>query len=248
MQHRPRLFCLPPAGAGPSLYRPWVGRHAAHVEVVPVSLPGRESRISEPLSVSLDALAERLAEELEPQLNGRFALFGYSMGAVLGLELARRWEDWGLPTPDLMFLLACNAPDRLLAGREPIHRMEAAAFRQTLHEIGGTPLEILENEEAMALFEPVLRNDFRICETYEASADGRLVECGAHVFVADRDNLVQWDNAARWAHFVGGDVQMHGLHGNHMLERPAFDALFDRALDLWFGVRSAAAAPAAAFG
>ena len=62
MQHRPRLFCLPPAGAGPSLYRPWAGRHAAHVEVVPVSLPGRESRISEPLSVSLDALAELVQE------------------------------------------------------------------------------------------------------------------------------------------------------------------------------------------
>jgi len=100
----------------------------------------------------------------------------------------------------------------------------------------------------MALFEPVLRNDFRICETYDAPSDSRVVECGAHVFVADRDNLVQWDNAARWSNFFGGDLQMHALQGNHMLERPALDALFDRALELWLGARLSTPMRAATFG
>ena len=236
MQQRPRLICLPPAGAGPSLYRPWMNRHPGHADVVPVSLPGREARIAEPLPASLDELADRLAEELEEQLVGRFALFGYSMGALLGLELVRRWERWGLPAPDVMFVLACNAPDRLLAGRDPIHQMPASLFRQTLRDIGGTPTEILDNQEAMALFEPVLRNDFRICETYDAPSDGRLVECGAHVFVADQDNLVRWEDATGWADFIGGDLRMHRLQGNHMLERAQFDAVLDAALDLWLGM------------
>lgn len=233
MQSRPQLLCLPPAGAGSSLYRPWTLRHRDILDIVPVSLPGREARITEPLPGSMDELADQLAEQLEHQLTGRYALFGYSMGAVLSYELVRRWANWGLPEPEIFFILGCNAPDRLMVDREPIHLMNPADFRQALLDIGGTPVEILDNAEAMALFEPVIRNDFRICETYQSHSGKFRMNCPAHAFVAADDCLVQTETSSPWAEFVTGDFQMHSLDGSHMLERAAFDSLLDGVVQLW---------------
>jgi surfactin synthase thioesterase subunit len=233
MQALPQLLCLPPAGAGPSLFHPWTLRHQGRIDIRPIPLPGRETRITEPLPASIDSLADELAAQLAPALAPRYALFGYSMGAVLGYEMAQRWVRAGLPAPEMLFILACSPPDRLLEGREPLHTLESGAFWQAIMELGGTPKEILELPEALALFEPIVRSDFRICETYEHRAGGPRLDCPAHVFIADRDSMVDAETAALWRDFVAGDVVMHPLPGNHMLERHAFSALLDRLLTLW---------------
>lgn len=229
----PQLLCLPPAGAGPSLYYPWTLGHRDRLDVYPVPLPGRETRIAEPLPRSLDELADKLADQLAPRLARPYALFGYSMGAVLAYELGRRWLRQGLPAPEAFFILACNPPDRLLAGRTPIHPLESSAFWEAIMDLGGTPKEILDSAEAKALFEPILRNDFRMCETYRHRQDGKRLDCPTHVFVADRDTMADAATATAWREFVGGDFVMHSLQGNHMLEKAAFGALLDTLLTLW---------------
>lgn len=229
----PRLLCLPPAGTGPSLYYPWTLRHRDRLDIHPVSLPAREARIAEPPPRDLDELAGRLATELAPRARGRYALFGYSMGAVLAYEMARRWTRAGLPAPEVLFILGCNPPDRLLEKRQPLHVLESGPFWRAISDLGGTPREILDNPEALALFEPVVRNDFRICETYECPPGAARLPCPAHVFVADGDSLVDAETAAGWRDFVAGGVTMHGLEGRHMLDRPALSAFLDTLLTLW---------------
>jgi surfactin synthase thioesterase subunit len=233
MQALPQLLCLPPAGTGPSLYYPWTLRHRDRVDIHPVSLPGRETRIGEPLPGSLDELADQLADQLAPRLARRYALFGYSMGAVLAYEVARRWARRGLPAPEMIFILGCNPPDRLLEGSEPLHTLESTAFWQAITDLGGTPREILETPEALTLFEPIVRNDFRICETYRHRPDGTRLDCAAHAFVADRDTLVDAETALGWRAFVGGAFTLHALQGNHMLERDAFASLLDTLVAIW---------------
>lgn len=229
----PQLLCLPPAGAGPSLYYPWTLKHRGRLDIHPVPLPGRESRIAEPLPHSLDDLADHLADQLAPRSAHPYALFGYSMGAVLAYELGRRLLRRGLPAPEAFFVLACNPPDRLLGGREPIHALASGAFWQAILDLGGTPKEIADSAEAKALFEPILRNDFRICETYRHRPDGGRLECPTHVFIADGDTMADEATATAWRDVVGGDFTLHSLQGNHMLERSAFVALLDRLLTLW---------------
>lgn len=167
MTLRPRLICLPPAGAGPSLFRSWVQNSESIFDVVPVALPGREAHFTKPLPHDIQSLADHVANEITGLLQAPYALFGYSMGAVVAYELLRHLSLRRLPLPDAFYILGSNSPDRVLEGREPIHSMTSEDFQQSLVEIGGTPDEILRDREAMALFEPVLRNDFRICETYE---------------------------------------------------------------------------------
>ncbi|KAA3509764.1 thioesterase [Agrobacterium vitis] len=237
---RPVLLCLPPAGTGAGLFRNWVQTAPSTMTVHPVALPGREARYSEPAPRSIDALADQLAVELEPYIGGRYAIFGYSMGALLGYEIARRFLGAGLRMPEVFFALGCNAPDRMVYEREPFHTMEAAAFRQALIDLGGTDAEILNNPDAMELFEPVLRNDFRICETYTHDATRGTLDCPAHIFLSDGDAFVNRQAAAAWCDFVTGGTRLHQVAGAHMLERPVLDTLPARLATLWLetGVRN----------
>ena len=52
-----RLFCLPYAGGGASIYRLWGPALPSWIEVCPVQLPGREDRYREPAFTSLIGLA-----------------------------------------------------------------------------------------------------------------------------------------------------------------------------------------------
>ncbi|ODN72162.1 thioesterase II family protein [Methylobrevis pamukkalensis] len=233
----PLLICLPPAGAGPSLFFPWTRRHPGRVEILPVSLPGREARIGEPLAESLEALADGLAADLALRLAVHpaqpYALFGYSMGAVLGYEIGRRLARMGLPKPEMLFLLGCNPPDSLAAGHDPLHLMDSAAFWETLVDLGGTPRELLADPEALQLFEPSVRNDFRLCETYRPDMDAPPLGWPAHAFFADGDRFADAALAPGWTRFLGGPLTQHTLSGNHMLGRAEFAALLDRLLALW---------------
>ncbi len=232
---RPILLCLPPAGAGAGLFRNWVRTAPSTMTVHPVGLPGREARFNEPAPRSIDALADQLALELEPYVGGRYAIFGYSMGALLGYEIARRFAGAGLPLPEAFFVLGCNAPDRMVYERAPFHSMEPDAFHQALVELGGTDPEILENAEAMAFFEPVLRNDFRICETYVHDPARGTIDCPAHIFLSDADAFVNEHATAAWSGFVTGGTRMHRVAGPHMLERAVLDGLPAWMETLWFG-------------
>lgn len=233
MTRPPALLCLPPAGVGPSLFRPWAHPPRQSMTVVPVAMPGKEIRFGEPLPASIDRLADALADELEPWTAGRYALFGYSMGALLGYEIARRFARRGLPGPEMFFVLGCNAPDRMLDNRAPFHTMAPQEFRQALIDLGGIHPEILDNAEAMELFEPVLRNDFRICETYEYGSRSGKIGCPAHVFVAEEDDIVSGASASAWKDFVVEETVLHTIPGRHMIDRAIFSGLIGTVEELW---------------
>jgi hypothetical protein len=77
---RMRLFCLPYAGGGASVYRSWPGSFPKEIEVCCVQLPGRENRLAESLFSSIDPLVETMAQALSNAFDRPFALFGHSMG------------------------------------------------------------------------------------------------------------------------------------------------------------------------
>ena len=233
MPPRPRLLCLPPAGSGASLFRSWLNSQAEQMEIVPVLLPGREVRFRDPLPIDIESLADQLADELETFASGRYAFFGYSMGALLSYEIGRRWIDRGLRTPEHLFVLGCNAPDRLVLEREPFHTMDDPDFRQALQNLGGVPPEILDNDEAMSLFKPILRNDFRICETYRPATLRKKLICPIHAFLAEKDDFVRRDAVEAWSDFISGPLTIHWLPGKHMIEHETFRSLKDVVQDIW---------------
>ncbi|MDO5611875.1 MAG: thioesterase domain-containing protein [Paracoccus sp. (in: a-proteobacteria)] len=215
------LICLPPAGAGPSIFRPWQRDDPG---ICAPQIPGRETLFRDPPAPDLPRLADRIALAVAPTLPASYAVFGYSMGGTVAYLLARRLMRMGRPAPQALFLLGASAPDRLHQETAGLLALDSAGFWAEIARLGGTPDAILADPELRDLFEPALRHDFGLCARHRDDGDFRL-PCPVHVFVAADDPLVGDDSVQDWARFTTGMAYLHPLPGRHMLDAPAFAAL-----------------------
>ena len=105
------LACLPHAGAGASIYARWAALLPPWIDLVGITLPGRESRISESPLTSMDEVISRLGPAMSARVQEPFALFGHSLGALIGYELAC-WlgTRCGAARPELLVVSGRAAP------------------------------------------------------------------------------------------------------------------------------------------
>src|SRR5262245_30293867 len=72
-----RLFCLPHAGGGASVFRGWHVDLPQSIEVCPIHLPGREDRLRYPAFTRIEPLVQALAVELVSYVKTPYAFFGH---------------------------------------------------------------------------------------------------------------------------------------------------------------------------
>ncbi|MFG2572650.1 thioesterase II family protein [Streptomyces sp. NPDC048481] len=169
---RVRLFCLPHAGAGASAFAAWPGLFPPEVEIVAVQLPGREDRVGEPHPASVDAAVRMVAVALRPYLQGPYAFFGHSGGALLAFELARALRRRGTQ-PGHLFLSGQSAPGHDVAVPE-LHRLSDDDFGAALRSLDGTSDTVFGDPELMKLLLPTLRADFTLWENHRHRPDQPL--------------------------------------------------------------------------
>src|SRR5215831_646593 len=194
-----RLVCAPYAGGAAVLYRPWRDAVAPAIEVCAVELPGRGVRFGEPPISDMARLCDDLAFAIEPLLDGvPLALFGHSMGARIAFELAHRFEGRvahvfasGSPAPGVRSSYGANGD------RRPSAQLSDDDFKQRLRELGGTPREILADDELMARVLPIVRADFALIERYQVEPQLR-VSCPITVFAGRADTGAPPAVAAAW--------------------------------------------------
>ena len=210
---RLRLLCLPYAGGNARMFRHWGAAMPDGVEVCPVELPGRGTRRSERCVSCIPELVEKMAAEMEPLLDLPFAILGYSMGGLLGFELARalrRLYDRELAA---LLVAAQNAPS------VPLER--PAAWRSTdeelgvaLHRSGGMSEEALANARFMRAFLPVLRADYTLVDSYSYAPE-RPLRCPIHLYTGTEDALVSLPGRSEWRRETTGDFMVHRFPGGH---------------------------------
>lgn len=206
------LYCLPYAGGNSFSYRPLEACCPPHLKVAGVELPGRGRRAGETLRHCLEELADDVFQQLRPAVgSGRYALFGHSMGAALAYLTLRRIRRAGLALPEALIVSGKSAPG--VAEKKTRHLMPRPEFVQMLHELGGCPPEILQEEELLDYFEPILRADFRAVETWQPRPEAPLAV--PLVVLHGRDDEVTRDEAAAWACETSAPFQLHEFDGDH---------------------------------
>jgi len=212
-----QLLCFPCAGAGASMYAPWCHNPPAGLDIRPVELPGRGSRIGEPFAQSLDALAEQLALELCGQVAPPYALFGHSMGGLVAYALAHALVGMGAVAPVALCISGTAAP-----GWRDVHRYRAlrepAQLKDELRHLNGMPEELLDNQELMDLVLPVLAADFRLCADWK-DAPRRPLACPIHVFGGKSDPCVSESALAAWEQQTVGHFSLEMFDGDHFYLR-----------------------------
>lgn len=208
-----RLVCIPNAGGSPALFRAWAKALPAAVGVTAVVLPGQGSRLYETPPTDLKALAGDLCQALE-WLSEPFALFGYSMGALLAFEASRALRQRGLPAPLRLFVAARRAP-HIADTQSPIHTLPDAAFIQAVQtRYGGIPEIILQDKELMALFTPVLRANFEMLETYPYTQAARL-DTPLIAFGGTADGTTSAAELRAWGEHTSSTFDAHLYDGGH---------------------------------
>lgn len=214
-----RVFCLPHAGAGASAYRTWTNELPPGLQLCAVQLPGRENRLGEPPKDSAAALVGELVSGLRAFLDRPFVVFGHSMGALLAFELACELRRAGLPQPAHLFLAAHKAP-HLPFDQEPVHQLDPRRFRAELRRLEGTPESVLANEELMQIAEPILRADFKLCETYVYEPVDPL-DVPFSVFGGESDPNVSAAALDPWRVHTRASVSVRLLPGGHLFVQSA---------------------------
>jgi medium-chain acyl-[acyl-carrier-protein] hydrolase len=208
-----RLFCFPYAGGAASIYRAWPNKLPPDIEVFPVQLPGRGNRMGEQPFKRIEPLVAAAADALSPYLEGSFAFFGHSMGAIISFELARLLRREHRPTPAHLFLSGRSAPHKLRKG-SVTYNLPEPEFIEELRRLKGTPQEVLEHPELMDMLSPILRADFEICETYGYVPEPPL-ECPITAFAGLLDQDVSREQIEGWREYTSSSFTLRMFPGDH---------------------------------
>jgi medium-chain acyl-[acyl-carrier-protein] hydrolase len=220
---RLRLFCLPFAGGGASIFRTWGRALPQGIELCPIQLPGRENRLGEPPHTDVPILAERLADQILLYVRKPFALFGHSMGALLAFELTRTLRRRQAPMPMALFLSAHRAA-HLPLRRKPLHALPDPEFLQALRGLGGTPAEVFEHQDLLQVMLPALRADFTLCDRYGFVAEPPL-DCPLILYAGRQDTEVSPQEVEAWSQHTTQGAGLRIFPGDHFFLRSDRDLL-----------------------
>jgi surfactin synthase thioesterase subunit len=220
---RIRLFCVPFAGGGASIFRTWGRELPQAIELCPIQLPGRENRLGEPPYTDIRILADCLAREMLPYAQMPFALFGHSMGALLAFELVRTLRRHGGPMPLVLFLSAHRAA-HLPLRRKRLHGLADSEFLQAVRGLGGTPEEVFKHQDLLKVMLPALRADFTLCELYKFVPE-TPINCPLVLYAGRQDTEVSLEEVEAWNEHTTETARLQIFPGDHFFLRSDRDLL-----------------------
>jgi surfactin synthase thioesterase subunit len=140
------------------------------------------------------------------------------MGAMLAAEVARVLQHrHGLPATALI-VSGTGAPGPGVPGSSEFGLADwllpDPEFRERLRELAGTPQAVLDDDELMAMFLPVLRADFAVAGQLSRRG-GRPVSAPITVFGGDGDSEVPVARLAGWAAHSTEDCVVKMFSGSH---------------------------------
>lgn len=225
------LFLLPFAGGSKYSYNALKKHLPAEINFRPLEFPGRGGRLKEPLLYRMEQLVDDLAGSLG---DGRrpYALFGHSMGAIVGYLLLHRQLLAKAMMPVCFFASGNDGPSRCPNGQR-IHLVPEGEFAEAMNAYGGLPPGLLEDASLMRFFQPILRADFEIYETYVHKKRPKL-PCPVTLLWGTDDNTCSKEGLASWQDETEQRINSIEVAGDHffiskhpaLVSRIIYDELF----------------------
>ncbi|WP_143267880.1 thioesterase II family protein [Amycolatopsis alba] len=221
---RIRLLCFHYAGGSASMFRDWQRLLPYSVELVAVQLPGRADRFREAPYTSMTALVDRLVEVLKPALDHPFACYGASMGARVSWALAHALRDRCLPMPRKLYVSSSSGPilEEVVRGWNETDEQLVAYMR----ELGGTPPEVLDDDDLLMALLPALRADLTVLGTHAYDPPAEL-EVPIHAFAGRDDFEASPARMAPWRAETSAAFDLDVLDTGHFLNDKSLRHVLD---------------------
>ncbi|MFJ8671663.1 thioesterase II family protein [Streptomyces sp. NPDC093589] len=215
----PKLYCFAHGGGSAAEYLRWA-RDLPGAEFHAVQLPGRGSRLAEPVFTSMDTLVEGVLAHV-PLGTAPYALFGHSLGSLIAYEVTRALRTAGRPLPAQLVVSGYPAPHLPRVSQE-LHTLPDAELIEAVSRThGGIPEEVLASAELRELAATALRGDYQVLETYSWRA-GEPLSLPITVF-GGRGDQVTAEQLQAWQELTTGEVTVRQFPGGHfyLREQPA---------------------------
>lgn len=216
---RCRLFCLPYAGAGASVYRSWSAALPG-VDVVAIQPPGREGRLREAALEDFDGLVAGVVGAVAPLARDLpYALFGHSLGSIVAFEVARRLSGQADRGPEHLIVGARRAPH--VPNRLPLvgHLSDGEMIAVLESIFGkGIPDEVAAVPELIELLLPMLRADIRASESY-AYREAPPLACPITALCGSDDASALPHEVQAWQRETTGPFTFSMVRGDHFFVR-----------------------------
>ncbi|MFE0640680.1 thioesterase II family protein [Streptomyces sp. NPDC058877] len=207
-------YFLHHAGGSSAGYMPLAQAFPPGWRLRAIDLPGRGAASRQPHCRDAAEAVELIKPALLAEANGPYAVFGHSMGALIGYELVRELERAGRP-PVWLGVSAMPAPRlacALFSERRDLWSPERLIG--FMRRLGGTPEELLADPDTADWMVGVLRGDLHLVDTY-AYAEGPPVTVPMSVFMGVEDELSRPELIDDWQSYCTRPVRFHSLPGGH---------------------------------
>lgn len=210
-----RIFCLPFAGGAASKYSLWKKYMPNDIEIVPIQIPGRESRIKEPLEKDLVCLGDKIAEVIRDfESDGKpFAIFGHSMGGILGFEVTKKLEEQEC-FPQICFISSIDCIS--LKNTPSIDALDDQQMLAFISQYGAAEdlTELQKYPKFFQIFMRIIRGDFIMLQNYTINKKIKI-STPIYAFYSDEDTVVNKKSMTEWKKMTKNSFGCRCFSGNH---------------------------------
>ncbi|MEU6309920.1 alpha/beta fold hydrolase [Streptomyces sp. NPDC047014] len=205
---RARLLVFPHSGSGPNTLFPLFESLPEDVEVLGLSLPGRERRFGEPPGCTLAQVLDSVSDEVLRRDPLPTVVFGHSLGALLATRAAR--------------LLGAHCRAAVVSGQVPgrTPRLAHATSSEEdavrlLRDGGGTPAWVMEDPAMLAHVTRVLCADIELSREAAAGFEDVRLDVPLDVLGGTADPLIPPEPLDDWAAHTTGPCRVRRFEGDH---------------------------------
>jgi len=207
-----RLVCFPHAGGGPAAFRSWAAALSPDVELWTATMAGRAGRKHEPFATDWRELTREFAAWVSAHVPPPVAIAGYSLGALVGFEVAREITRHGAIAIDHLLVCGHPAPESALSHEIP--DVDDVLVSEVDRAFGGIPPEVRSSPEILRHFLPILRADLELASAYRLEP-GPQLECAITAIAGKDDPAVSAAGLRRWSRYTSGSLQILRPAGGH---------------------------------
>src|SRR5688500_5759937 len=149
-EEKTKILCLPFAGGNKHSYKLYQKLSPGNLDFITLEYAGHGQRLSEALMESVDEIALDIYHQVRPLIEHcQYAIYGHSMGAIVGFELIHKILAEAIRPPSHFFVTGRAGPSCIKSSERHWHQLSKPEFFKKLEELDGFPPEVLTNSDLM---------------------------------------------------------------------------------------------------